>query len=108
VGDGGRGHLEGDQARQIATGEQSAPPVGGPESKISPSMIFRHTFASYLVMAGVDLLTVKELLSHKSFKMTPRYAHLSPSHKAQAISVLEEALGYEPTRQKLYNPTKKA
>ncbi|MBK7142036.1 MAG: site-specific integrase [bacterium] len=49
----------------------------------------RHTFASYLVMAGVDLLTVKELMGHKSITMTLRYAHLSPDHKRKAIESLD-------------------
>jgi integrase len=49
----------------------------------------RHTFASHLVMSGVDLMTVKELLGHKTIKMTLRYAHLSPSHKRRAIEALE-------------------
>ena len=49
----------------------------------------RHTFASHLVMAGVDLMTVKELLGHKSTKMTERYSHLSPKHKANAVKVLD-------------------
>jgi hypothetical protein len=88
--------------------EPFTPPVGGLVSKISRSMISGHTFASHLVMAGVDLLTVKELVGHKTLKMTLHYAHLSPSHKAKALSVLEEALGPEPTIQKLHTPTKKA
>ena len=49
----------------------------------------RHTFASHLVMSRVDLITVKELLGHKTIKMTLRYAHLSPSHKRRAIECLE-------------------
>ena len=50
----------------------------------------RHTFASRLVMAGVDLITVKELLGHKDIKMTLRYSHLSQAHVRQAISVLDK------------------
>ena len=46
----------------------------------------RHTFASYLVMGGVDLFTVKELLCHKDIKMTMRYSHLAPEHKMSAVN----------------------
>lgn len=53
----------------------------------------RHTFASQLIMSGVDFLTVKELLGHKSIEMTLRYSHLSCDHKKRAVKVLDELNG---------------
>ena len=48
----------------------------------------RHTFASKLVMADVNLYTVKELMGHSTIQMTERYAHLAPEHKATAVERL--------------------
>ena len=48
----------------------------------------RHTYASWLVMAGVDLYTVKELMGHDTIEMTMRYAHLAPNKFKAAIAAL--------------------
>jgi site-specific recombinase XerD len=40
-------------------------------------------------MAGVDIMTVKELLGYKSLNMTMRYAHLAPAHKVKALETLD-------------------
>jgi site-specific recombinase XerD len=49
----------------------------------------RHTFASRLVMAGVDIRTVQELLGHKTIGMTVRYSHLAPRHTLAAVERLD-------------------
>jgi len=61
----------------------------------------RHTFASQLVMNGVDLKTVQELLGHKDIKMTLRYAHLSQAHKKEAVNRIAGFLKLEKIQEKL-------
>jgi len=52
----------------------------------------RHTFASYLTMAGVNLRTVQTLLGHKDLRMAMRCCHLSPEHLKEAVSILGRTL----------------
>ncbi|MCP4703441.1 MAG: site-specific integrase [candidate division Zixibacteria bacterium] len=48
----------------------------------------RHTFASHLVMNGVDLPTVKRLMGHTDIQTTMIYAHLAPEHLSDAVNKL--------------------
>lgn len=48
----------------------------------------RHTFASTLAMAGVDLMQIQQLMRHKSYHMTLRYSHLRPEHLKGATDCL--------------------
>ncbi len=49
----------------------------------------RHTFATRLVLAGVDLATVMQLMGHASISTTMKYAHPSPPHKREAVARLD-------------------
>jgi len=46
----------------------------------------RHSFASHLVMAGVDIRSVQELLGHSTIRVTERYSHLCPTHLSKAVN----------------------
>jgi integrase len=52
----------------------------------------RHSAASYLVRAGVDMRTVAEILGHRDLKMTQRYAHLSRAHVTDAMGKLDSVM----------------
>lgn len=45
----------------------------------------RHTAASHLLMAGVDLRTLAEILGHKTLQMVHRYTHILNDHKLKAV-----------------------
>lgn len=63
--------------------------ITDPRQKITFHSL-RHTFASWLALQGETILTIKELLGHKTLAMTVRYAHLMPEHKRQATLNLEK------------------
>lgn len=48
----------------------------------------RHTFASRLIVRGVDIIRVKDFLGHTSVKTTERYTHSSREERKEAIELL--------------------
>jgi len=53
----------------------------------------RHTFASWLAQAGVQILTLKSLLGHETIQTTMVYAHLNPSNLKYAVEKLHNPDG---------------
>lgn len=52
----------------------------------------RHTAASHLAQAGVNLYTISKILGHSTTEMTARYAHLGPDYMAKSVHVLDNIL----------------
>lgn len=50
---------------------------------------FRHTFASHLVMSGVDLPTIQRLMGHADIATTMIYSHLAQEHLKGAVEKLK-------------------
>jgi len=60
--------------------------------KITPHWL-RHTFATMLYLAGVDVLTAKEQLGHADIKtVLDIYTHLDKKHKRKAMNKLDDFL----------------
>ena len=49
----------------------------------------RHSFASHLLLAGVDLFTIKTLMGHKNIQTTMIYLHLTPCKVLSVMSPLD-------------------
>lgn len=45
----------------------------------------RHTFCSWLAMAGASIKEIQEAAGHKTITMSARYSHLSPEHKQSVV-----------------------
>lgn len=49
----------------------------------------RHTFATRMVEAGVDIVALKEILGHENIRITMRYVHPSQAHQDSAMVIYD-------------------
>lgn len=68
-------------------------------SKPATMHTLRHSYATHLVEAGVDLVTVQRLLGHTSLQTTARYLHLS----TQRLSKLPDLLALPMSRAEVHD-----
>ncbi len=53
----------------------------------------RHTAASWMVMNGVDIYSVRDVLGHLDITSTQRYAHLAPENLRAAVQAIDSGSG---------------
>jgi integrase/recombinase XerC len=58
------------------------------KDKLSPHTL-RHTFATTLLRQGENILTIKELLSHRNLRTTERYLHINGEDLKLAVSKIK-------------------
>lgn len=86
-GRNGQGHIK-DISRQARAIRKAA---GLPED-FRPLHGLRHTFASVAVSNGASLPVVQKLMTHKSFQLTQRYAHLGDDYLKSNADMVGQAL----------------
>ncbi len=64
------------------------------ELRITPHM-FRHTFATCLLEADVDIRYIQEMLGHSSINITEIYTHVAMSKKRDILSTRHPRMGFK-------------
>jgi integrase/recombinase XerD len=91
-GQGAAGHLRPDIVQRAC--REAAHSVGF--TKHVTVHTLRHSYATHLLEAGVDLLTIQKLLGHRDLQTTARYTHVSTQRLRAAPSPLDDLVVVPP------------
>ena len=58
----------------------------------------RHTFCSWLAMAGASIKEIQEAAGHKTITMSARYSHLSPAHNQSVVERIAGTATQQPSQ----------
>ena len=61
------------------------------KKKITPHSL-RHSYATHLIEAGVDLLEVQKILGHHSILTTAKYTHLTQDTDSNAQQLINDLM----------------
>lgn len=61
------------------------------KKKITPHCL-RHSYATHLIEAGLDLLEVKKILGHRSILTTAKYTHLTSHTTENADKLINDLM----------------
>jgi integrase/recombinase XerD len=93
-GQSGQGHVHVTSLQHVCQQASLSADLG---KRVTPHTL-RHSYATHLLEAGTDLLTIQKLLGHSNLKTTAGYTHVSPEKIHSTPSPLDRLEGIPPTQ----------